>query len=332
MKTAHTRELELRLANAARDTPRYVSLLWYWMTHLLHGPKPVATAPLPQVGPGQVGVTFGGHATIRLGYNQLRIACDPMLGHWVGPAKRAVDPGITAHDLRDVDVILITRTHRDHLHLPTLKRLPRTATLIVPPGVARSVSRLGFARSVELNIGQSVQHRGVDITATPVHYLGSRSRPPLSYVVRGNGPSVFYCGDSGYFSGFAEIGRRHRPDIAILPIGGYAPLSLRAEHMTPLDALYALEDLQARTMVPIHYGAFPLSYEHLNDPANWLRKLVKERNLQEFVALLHPGESRVFVLPGRNTARRSPSQRILSGAKTALPPRQLGSWSVGQSL
>jgi L-ascorbate metabolism protein UlaG (beta-lactamase superfamily) len=64
--------------------------------------------------------------------------------------------------------------------------------------------------------------------------------------------------------------------------------------MSPLDALYAFEDLRARVMVPIHHGAFALSYERLGEPARWLRELVAERDLDAHVRLLEPGESAVW--------------------------------------
>ncbi|HUQ06857.1 MAG TPA: hypothetical protein VM261_30400, partial [Kofleriaceae bacterium] len=84
-----------------------------------------------------------------------------------------------------------------------------------------------------------------------------------------------------------------------LPIGGFLPLSFRARHMSPLDALYAFEDLRARLLIPIHHGAFSLSYEKVGEPARWLRELVRERELDAHVRVLDPGESEVFTSPRR---------------------------------
>ena len=90
-------------------------------------------------------------------------------------------------------------------------------------------------------------------------------------------PCIYVAGDTGYFSGFAEIGRRFHPDVALLPIAGYEPAAFREEHLSPLDALYAFEDLGARVLVPTSYGSFPLSYERLDAPLAWLRQLARER-------------------------------------------------------
>lgn len=288
------RERELARAHRRRRIPRYRSLVWHWLSRLPRPPRRAAAAPVPEVAPGQVGITFIGHASALIRYAGVRIACDPMLGQRLGMVRRAVRPGLSPAELDEVDLILIGHPGRDHLHVPTLSLLPRSATVIVPPRCAKHLSELGFARVVELGIGQSVGHGEVDITAAPVR---SDEGAGASYVIRGNGPSVYFCGESGYFSGFADVGQRFRPDLALLPIGGYAPLSFRSRHMSPLDALHALEDLRARLMIPIRYGAFPLSYERLDDPLRWLRSLAAERGLEDFVCVLEAGQSRLFVPP-----------------------------------
>lgn len=296
---AHLRERERMLTRAHRKRrgARYHSLVLHWLGRCFRRPRPAVVAPLPAVEPGQVGISFAGHASVLVRYANLTIACDPMLGRWVRGIKRAVQPGLSPADLGDVDLILISHAHADHLHRKTLSELPRSATVVVPPRTAHRVSDLGFARVVELEVGQSIQHRDVDVITAPVRHGDPDEVRALSYLIRGNGPSVYFCGDSGYFSGFADIGERLAPDIALLPVGGYAPHSFRERHMSPLDALYALEDLGARLMIPIHHGSFALSYEHLQEPSRWLAELVRERDLGAFVVELEPGESRVFVPP-----------------------------------
>ena len=304
-QVAGERERMLALAHRKRHVPRYRSLVLHWLGRSFRRPRPAEVTPLPAVEPGQVGISFAGHATVLVRYANLTIACDPMLGRWVKGVKRAVQPGLSPADLHEVDLILISHAHADHLHRKTLAALPRSATIVVPPRTAQHVSDLGFARVVELEVGQSIQHRNVDVVTAPVRHGDPDDIRALSYVIRGDGPSVYFCGDSGYFSGFAEIGKRLRPDIALLPVGGYAPLSFRERHMSPLDALYALEDLGARIMIPVHHGAFALSYEQLQEPSRWLAELVRERDLADFVVELRPGESRVFVPP---RSQRSPAE------------------------
>lgn len=313
------RERVLAAAHRERRIPHYRSLVLHWFGGWLRGQRRPAQPVLPEVVPGQVAISFGGHATALVRYAGLTIACDPMLGYWVRGIKRVAPPGLTVEAMSEVDLILISHGHTDHLHRETLSRLPRSATIVVPPGTAQQASGLGFARVIELEVGQSFQNRGVDITTAPVcHGDGSDVRG-LSYVLRGDGPSVYFCGDSGYFPGFAEIGARMQPDIALLPIGGYYPLSFRTQHMSPLDALYALEDLRARVMIPIHHGAFPLSYERLDEPLRWLDELVDERRLRDFVIALAPGESRVFVPPRSRRERASSASGVPGEPGESVP-------------
>ncbi len=292
-----SRAEELDELHRAHRPDKVGSLVLSWLAAWLRGAERAVAEPLPEIGAGQVGVTWVGHATVRLRYPDLTILTDPMLSRRLGAVKRAVDPGLAPSELRDTDLILIGNAAPDLLHVPTLRRLPRAATIVVPPRCAGLVSDLGFARVVELAIGQSLRHRGVDVTATPARCETASGRASCSWVLRGDGPSVFVCGQTGYFSGFAEIGRRWRPDIAILPIGGYVPRSFRRDHMSPLDALYAFDDLESRLMIPIRWGSFALSYETLAEPVAWLRALVEERRLAPHVTILAPGASRKYEPP-----------------------------------
>jgi L-ascorbate metabolism protein UlaG (beta-lactamase superfamily) len=306
MTSEHDKRLRsLKRQHAKRRTPRYRSLLMHWAGRAL---RPAAhsnhDAPVPTPKPGQVSITYVGHATVLIRYRNLAVLCDPHLSNFCGAIRREVRPGLTADELDGVDLILLSSQEPDHLDAKTLGLLPRSATVIVPPFTARHISTFGFARVIELGPDQNVEHRRVDVDAIAMHCGGDKV-PTLGYVVRGDGPSVFFCGTSGYFEGFASIGRRFQPDIALLPIGGYSPASFRERHMSPLDALYAFEDLKAKLMIPIRHGSFALSYEKLHDPSRWLAELVAERELEDYVVPMEPGESRIFVRPST-----PPSQQV----------------------
>jgi L-ascorbate metabolism protein UlaG (beta-lactamase superfamily) len=297
------RKAELDRLHRGARVARTPSLLASWARAWLRAPRPAVSEPLPRVGAGQVGVTFGGHATALVRYSRATVVLDSMLGRWLGGVRRAVEPGLAPGDLAEVDVAVISHAHGDHLHLPTLAHLPRRASLVVPPGCAQRVSALGFARVVELAPGAELTLDGVRVAATAIDHGDDALAACSAYVVTGDGPSVFLCGDGAYGPGFEEAGRRHAPDLALLPIGGFLPWSFRARHMSPLDALYAFEDLRARLLIPVHHGAFALSYERIGEPARWLAELVRERELDAHVRVLGPGESEVFTSP-RGTAPR----------------------------
>lgn len=296
-------ELDRQHRRAPRRAMR--SLLWHWFGRWFRAPRRASFAPMPRVGAGQVSLTFGGHATALIRYAELSLVVDPMLGRWCGGVRREVEPGLAPGDLDGVGVVLITHGHRDHLHLPTLRRLPRGATVVVPPGLARLVSPLGFARVIELAPGGDLEVRGVTISAWAMTHGDAPLARGNIYLLRGPGPSVVACGDGAWSPAFGEIGARHEPDIALLPIGGYLPLSFRDRHMSPLDALYAFEDLRARLLVPLHHGAFALSYERLDEPVRWLHELAEARGLEGNIRVLAPGESEVFVTPRQEAIRPS---------------------------
>ena len=299
------RKAELDRLHRAAKVRRVRSLVGRWLIDAMRPPRIAAPAPLPAVGPGQLAVTFGGHASVLLRTGGLTIAFDPMLGRWAGGAHRAVESALTAGHLAAVSLVLISHGHRDHLHLPSLESVPRAATVIVPSGVAAAVSPLGFARVVELQPGAELVTDGVTVVATALDHGGDPLARAVGYVVTGDGPSAFLCGDAGYSPVFAQVGARHAPDVAFLPIGGFLPWSFRARHMSPLDALYALEDLGARLMIPIHHGAFALSYERLDEPERGLRELVAERGLAAHVRFLPPGGTEVFATPPADFAAPS---------------------------
>lgn len=296
------RERTLRRLHAKRRTPRYRSLLGHWAGRMLRPPARAQPAPIPTPGREQVAIGLAGHATALIRYRNLRVVCDPMLGDWRGAVRREVRAGFSSSELADTDLILLSNQDPDHLDPKTLERLPRSATVIVPPFTARLLSPFGFARVIELGPDQSVEHRRVDISAIAMRH-GTSTAPAMGYVLRGDGPSVFFCGNSGYFDGFSTIGRRFHPDIALLPISGYSPISFRDTHMSPLDALYAFEDLRSKIMIPIRYGSFALSYERLNDPKRWLTELVAERDLEDYVVPIANGQSRIFVRPDKDRPR-----------------------------
>jgi L-ascorbate metabolism protein UlaG (beta-lactamase superfamily) len=243
-----------------------------------------------------VSVTWVGHASVLLGTSRTRVLTDPLFTNLLYGLRRARAARVHPDDLAEVSLVLISHAHADHLHVPSLRQLPRGVTLVVPPRCGPLVERLGFARVVSLEPGQDLHLDDVTVTGVAAKHDGAGLlagpwRGASGYVVRTPGVTVYFAGDTAYFSGFAELGRRMRPDVALLPIAGYEPASMREGHMSPLDALAAFEDLGAQLLVPIAHGSFQLGYEPLDEPAAWLRQLCAERGLCEKLRLLGHGET-----------------------------------------
>jgi L-ascorbate metabolism protein UlaG (beta-lactamase superfamily) len=170
---------------------------------------------------------------------------------------------------------------------------------VVPHHVFDLVSDLGFDNVVELDWWNSYRHDGLTVTHVPSRHWGARvirdsHRGYGGYVLRDQEHSLYHAGDTAYFAGFREIGQRLAPELALLPIGAYNPASFRNVHASPADATRAFLDLNARWMVPMHYGTFRLSHEPLEEPLQLLEKEAKAAGIQDRVLVLKEGVTRFF--------------------------------------
>jgi len=256
---------------------------------------------------GEMGVTFIGHASFFLQVGGENVLVDPNFARWLFVLKRLRKPGVMLRDLPPIDLVLITHAHFDHLHRPSLRALVQhtkrwrgsAPTIVVPEHVFDLVSDLGFRDVVELNWWSSYRHRNVTITHVPSRHWGARilrdaHRGYGGYVLRDGKHSVYHAGDTAYFSGFREIGIRLAPQLALLPIGAYNPPSFRNVHTSPADATRAFVDLNARWMVPMHYGTFRLSHEPMDEPLKLLDDAARQAGVQDKVLVLPEGITKIF--------------------------------------
>jgi L-ascorbate metabolism protein UlaG (beta-lactamase superfamily) len=305
-----SKELDHLHRNRARHTGRSGPTLALSLRFLRAAAARLATPTrwrvperVPRPAPGGLAVTFVGHATVLLSSARMRVLTDPLLTNFFFGLRRVEAACLHPDDQAKVGLVLISHAHHDHLHRPSLRRLPRTATIVVPSRCAALVEDLGFARVVVLEPGMNFALEDVVVTAVAARHDGSRGfgdlgwRAAGGYVVRTSAATAYFAGDTGYFSGFEEIGRQHHPDIALLPIVGYEPLALRETHMSPLDALYGFEDLGARLLIPIAHSSFPLGYEPVDEPPRWLMELATARGIEDRIAVLRHGGTRVIAAP-----------------------------------
>lgn len=256
---------------------------------------------------GDLGLTFIGHASFFVQIGGQNVIIDPNFARWLFVLKRLRQPGVRLHDLPPIDLVLVTHAHFDHLHRPSLRAIVQQARnrhvappiIVVPHHVLDLVSDLGFGDVVELDWWNSYRHRELTVTHVPSRHWGARiikdsHRGYGGYVLRDGKHSIYHAGDTAYFSGFREIGRRLAPELALLPIGAYDPPSFRNVHANPADATRAFLDLNARWMVPMHYGTFKLSHEPMEEPLQLLEKEAKAAGIEDRVVVLEEGITQFF--------------------------------------
>jgi L-ascorbate metabolism protein UlaG (beta-lactamase superfamily) len=253
----------------------------------------------PKLHKGQFAITFIGHASFLLQTPKHNILVDPNWANWLIVIRRLKHAGLAIHDLPNIDLVLITHAHFDHLNRRTLRKVAERQPIVVPSGVSNLVHDLGFEKVHEMNWWDEWEYKGLKITFTPAKHWGARvlhdsHRGYGGYVIQYEGRSIYHCGDSAYFSGFREIGRRLAPEIALMPIGAYDPPSGRDVHMGPEEAVKAFQELQAKTLIPMHFGTYRMSYEPMHEPAERLKLAGAEHRCLQQIHFLAEGMPQVF--------------------------------------
>ncbi|MGZ4789933.1 MAG: MBL fold metallo-hydrolase [Terriglobales bacterium] len=256
---------------------------------------------------GQLGVTFIGHSSFFVQIGGLNVVIDPNFAKWIFVLKRLRRPGVRIGELPPIDLVLVSHAHFDHLHRPSLRAIARQSRrvggkaplIVVPEHVGDLVSDLGFRKIIEMKWWEELRVGNVSITHTPANHWGARIIRDMhrgfgGFVLKSSNHSLYHAGDTAYFSGFSEIGRRLRPELALLPIGAYNPPSFRNVHTNPEDAVQAFIDLGARWMVPMHYGTFRLSHEPVKEPVEFLERESERRGVRNRVLILKEGITRIF--------------------------------------
>ena len=302
---------------------------------------PVAAAPArPRADDGRLLATWVGHSTFLLQVGGLNVLTDPVWGERASPVrfagpKRWTPPGLDFDALPPIDVVLVSHDHYDHLDAPTVRRLTAQhpgARWYAPLGVARWLARRGATSVVERDWWESAELPGGrgSVTCVPAqHFAGRRLTNRdgtlwCGWTVRAAGRSVYYVGDTGYFSGVADGARRAGGpfDLVLMPVGAYAPRwFMRPVHNDPDDAVRAYREIVAASpaaspaawpaaspasssavssggaprtvMAGMHWGTFKLTDESMDEPPRRTRAAWTAAGLpEELLWMPRHGETR----------------------------------------
>jgi len=250
-------------------------------------------------------LTWIGHCSFALHEGETKVLFDPHFGRRALVPPRWTEPGIPVGSVPDDAIAVLSHNHYDHLDRWTLGALPKSMRWLVPLGLGSYVRSFGFDEVRELDWWDEVELDGWRFTFFPNQHWSRRLSQPENttlwggWLVDTGTARTFFCGDSAWFEGFAELGRRLSPiDVAMLPIGAYEPRwFMRVAHMDPEEALAATRVLGARRMIPMHWGTFDLADDAVDEPPRALERLLAKPgngDLARRVVTMAVGERRTI--------------------------------------
>ncbi len=225
-------------------------------------------------------ITWLGHSTALIEIDGKTIITDPIFSSSPSPIPGIVgkrfskDMPIEIKNLPEIDVVLISHDHYDHLDRKSIKELDRkTKKFIMPLGVDAHLLRWGIDpdKMEILDWDEMATYANLDFYCTPAQHFSGRGLKSCntlwcSWVIHSPSAKLFFSGDSGYSPHFKAIGHQHGPfDLALIECGQYNEAFAQI-HMMPEESVQAALDLKAKTMMPIHWAAFALSLHDWNDP------------------------------------------------------------------
>jgi len=249
-------------------------------------------------------ITWVGHSTFLLQIAGLTIVTDPVWAKRMGFTRRLEEPGLALDEIPPVDVILLSHSHYDHLHVGSLKKINGSPIVLVPEGLGDKIRKLMVGKEVhELKWWDHISIGFVEFHFVPAQHWTRRTLTDTNtshwggWVIKCSGDTlteylkeqetIYFAGDSGYFSGFHDIGAKF-PSItyALMPIGAYEPeWFMGTQHVTPEEAVQAFLDVKAKVFIPMHYGAFRLADDTTKEAldrlmAEWERRALESSSLK----------------------------------------------------
>ncbi|OCG08988.1 hypothetical protein A9G13_02725 [Gilliamella sp. wkB178] len=252
-----------------------------------------------------------GHATTLIRLQGKFILTDPVFSKRASPSqligpKRRTPAAINIAELPQIDFIVISHNHYDHLDYHSIRQLitrfPQV-TILVPLGLQPTLAKWGAKQIVELDWWDCSIINGFTFTATPAKHWSKRGlldenkslwcgwviQAPASN--HNEGKTIYFMGDTGYSPQLQEIGNRFPTiDLALIPIGAYAPRwFMHSQHIDPQQAIQLYDELHCKSAVAIHWGTFELADEPIDEPPELLNR--------------HKGDRRFYLLKiGANLA------------------------------
>lgn len=261
-----------------------------------------------------------GHSTVLIHLNGLNVLTDPNWNDMNLLVRRSNPPAIPINKLPEIDVVLISHGHFDHLDLNTIETLHKFNKKIryyIPKNLGCLLEELSITNFMEVDADKTYKYKSLEFHTYRARHDGSRywfsnldTSLALCYLIKGT-KTVFFSGDTGYTNLFQKIGNNNRVDMALLEMQGWAVYKLNGKklkrkkngyskwdidkengylyinrHLHPRNTIRALIDLKAKQMIPIHYDAFFVEFRKgREDPVTTLTNFAHKKNVHDKVLI-----------------------------------------------
>lgn len=259
-----------------------------------HKVLPFVKTDLKRIQADEPVIVWFGHSSYLIKLNGKTILIDPVFSGNAAPVSFMIKAfkganEYSAEDMPEIDLLILTHDHYDHLDYKTLTKLrPKVKQIITSLGVGSHLEHWGFEESIITELDWWESHAftsEISVTSAPSrHFTGRglvRSKTLWSsYILKTNTHNLYLGGDSGYDTHFKTIGEKFGPfDIALLESGQYNT-AWPFIHMMPEQTVQASIDLKANILFPIHWGKFALAFHDWDEPIKRVLKKAEELNVK----------------------------------------------------
>lgn len=247
-------------------------------------------------------IVWLGHSCFYIVINGVSIITDPVFSDLSIFLKRKVGLPCNPNEMKNIDYILLSHGHRDHLDLPSLKILAKnnpSVSVLCPLNIGKIIKKFTpIDNIIEAGWWQKYITENIEISFLPAKHWNRRHLTDYnttlwgSFMIKIQSKTVYFAGDSAKGLHFEEIQNQFPEiDYALMPVGAYKPSFLMEwAHLSPDEAVAAFHQLGAKHFIPMHYGTFDLSHEPASEPISILKKHAEAQSLNGNLVIPAIGE------------------------------------------